>query len=132
MIQVNNWFLLSDLTTHYFLSLLFSFVLIIVNSDWNLNLGSDLRKNSSISALCVSVWRSKCICYLVDTMTVLYWLQLAVTYVNLKSWIMLSTLKYFLWLSWERGVQKQFRIKGTWHFKKKEGWSDTVKTYKPY
>lgn len=67
MTWVNNQFLLSDLNTPYFLSLLFPFILIIVNSDGNLNSGLDLKKNCSIAASCASIWRSKCIRYLVDT-----------------------------------------------------------------
>lgn len=42
--KMDNWFLLSDLTVGYFLPLSFSFLLIIVNSDWNCNSGSALKK----------------------------------------------------------------------------------------
>lgn len=99
--RLHNEFLLPDLTALYYLPLSFSFLLIIVNSDWNCNSGSTLKKSSSIIALCLSIWRNKCICYLWDMVTVFKWLELPVIHENLWPWKSLCN-SGSLYLFWEK------------------------------
>ena len=102
--RLHNQFLLSALTALYYLPLSFSFLLIIVNSDWNCNSGSTLKKNSSIIALCLSIWRNKWICYLRDMVTVWKWLELPVIHMNLWPWKLLCN-SCSLYLFWEESSE---------------------------
>lgn len=104
--RLHNQFLLSDLTALYCPPITFSFLLIIVNSYWNCNSGSTLKKKkSSIIALCLSIWRNKCICYLRDMVTVWKWLELPVIHVNLWPW-KLPCSSCSLYLFWEKASEE--------------------------